>query len=558
MPNFLPRNTRSRILNRSQRSSVPAKILLVVFLVVVYLSLPTGTYTPPSSPSDPQIHNTLSDATLQELVEIYDQVRLDTLQQKGFDSAAAAEKLRAPIHLPDGSTNFDPDLNTYVGRLRRFVDDYFMNTPDPIHTGARNALKDLLRRAPPQSRPDHFPSTVWSTHPSGTEGLEEGFELWKRLLPLPLSKRLLKQIDYGEELEWLRPAKESEEWEVIVPDDDGLDRLMSEWTAEQVVRGVSREGKWQRLWGSFEKGVLRADFFRYMSMFVKGGIYSDSDTMPISHPYLWGIVAPSILSPDLESLSKRIKEACSLTSIGPAKRGLVSSNPHESLHTPPNSTVDDVLTSYIPPYYTRFRRTPISRVQSIPTTILNPEISIVVAIEWDSMIGRTPGMWRQWTWWRFKRSWPDCCFPRGLEMVQNLLVSKPFHPIMLDTLATIAEVVDSGQAKELGPLELTGPGPFTDAVLRYLLVQYGVTPSDLRALRGPVRVGDVLILQEEAWHAPDKAIRQLLCHVRSLGYDLLEKGQDPWLFGSGWKSWQSGGKKVSYHGLTGIWKGKGR
>ncbi|WWC94993.1 hypothetical protein V866_001845 [Kwoniella sp. B9012] len=558
MPNFLTRNTRSRILNRGQRSSLPAKILLIVFLVAVYLSLSFRTSRESSFLSDQKSHNSLSQATLAELVEIYDQVRSDTLQQKGFDSAADAEKLRAPIHLPDGSRNFDPDLTRYVERLRRFVDDYFTNTPEPIHTGARNALKDLLRRAPPQSRPKDLPATVWSTHPNGTEGLEEGFELWKKLLPLPLSRRLLKQIDYKEELEWLRPAREGEEWEVIVPDDDGLDQLMSEWTAEQVVKGVSREGKWQRLWGSLEKGVLRADFFRYMSMFVKGGIYSDSDTMPISHPYLWGIDAPSILNPDIEILSKRIKQASSFTSIGPVKRGSVPAYPHESLHNPPNSTNGDVQTSYLPPYYTRSRRAPIPQVQSIPATILNPEISIVVAIEWDSMIGRTPGMWRQWTWWRFKRSWPDCCFPRGLEMVQNLLVSKPFHPIMLDTLATIAEVVDSGQAKGLGPLELTGPGPFTDAVLRYLLVQYGVTPSDLRALRGPVKVGDVLILQEEAWHAPDKAIRQLLFHVRSLGYDLLEKGQDPWLFGSGWESWQSGGKKVSYHGLTGIWKGKGQ
>ncbi|OCF61405.1 hypothetical protein L486_01053 [Kwoniella mangroviensis CBS 10435] len=556
MLSFLPRNTRSRMLDRTQRSSAPAKTLLVIFVVIVYLSLPLGTYTPPSSLSDPQIHKTVSHATLAELVHIYDQARLDTLQQKGFHFAATAEKLRAPTHLPDGSTNFDPDLNRYVGRLCRFVEDYFKNTPEPIQTGARNALKDLLRRAPAKSRPNHFPATVWSTHPNGTDGVEEGFDLWKSLLPLPLSRRLLKEIGYKEDLEWLMPAKDGEKWEVIVPDDDGLDQLMSEWTSQQMARGVIGEGRWQRLWGSFEKGVLRADFFRYMSMFVKGGIYSDSDTMPISHPYLWGLGAPSILDSDIEILSRHIMQASSSTYNGPANRGSVSAYPQGGLHIPPNSTADDVLPSYVPPYYTRARRAPIPQIDRVPTTILNPEISIVVAVEWDSMIGRTLGMWRQWTWWRFKRSWPDCCFPRGLEMVQNLLVSKPFHPIMLDTLATIAGMVDGGQAKDLGPLELTGPGPFTDAVLRYLLVQYGVTPSDLRVLRGPVRVGDVLILQEEAWHAPDKAIRQLLSRVRSLGYDLLEKGQDPWLFGSGWENWQSGGKKVSYHGLTGIWKGK--
>jgi alpha 1,6-mannosyltransferase len=41
-------------------------------------------------------------------------------------------------------------------------------------------------------------------------------------------------------------------------------------------------------------------------------------------------------------------------------------------------------------------------------------------------------------------------------------------------------------------VDLSGSGPFTDAVLRYLLVRYGVTPSKLRGLNGPVRIGDVL------------------------------------------------------------------
>lgn len=58
-------------------------------------------------------------------------------------------------------------------------------------------------------------------------------------------------------------------------------------------------------------------------------------------------------------------------------------------------------------------------------------------------------------------------------MVQNLLVvsiwslclmcdptesfqSKPFHPIMMDTVATIAQLVEAGVYKELSPVSLLG------------------------------------------------------------------------------------------------------
>ncbi|WVR00080.1 hypothetical protein IAU59_007222 [Kwoniella sp. CBS 9459] len=549
---LIPRNL-SRLIS-------PAKLLLAFFIFVLYLYFPFHNAQAPSVLDDPESQDRLAKASLAELVDIYEQVRTGILDHQNYNSSAVARKLRAPVKLPDGSPNFDPALAKYVDRLRRFVNEYFRNTPNHVTAGARGALKDVIRRAPPQSRPDTFPAKVWSTHPAGSAGVEAGFDLWRTLLPLPLSPKLASELSPRQDLEWLQPARNGQPWEVIVTDDDGLDKWMSDWTSERISRGIQGEGKWSKLWGGLDRGVLRADLFRYVSMFVAGGIYSDSDTMPISHPYLWGLNAPSILHKDIESLIELINQALTGQQDPSVKDRL---NPRSSVSndtfTPHTHTVQQYTKrTYTPPYSRPLRRAPIVTLGEKPTTILNPEISIIVAIEWDSMIGRTLGMWKSWTWFRLTRSWPDCCFPRGLEMVQNLLVSKPFHPIMLDTLATISELVDSGVAKQLSPLDLTGPGPFSDAVFRYLLVQYGVTPDDLRALRGPVRVGDVLILQEEAWHAPEKAIRRLLSHVHSLGASMLggSSGRDPWLFGQGWDNWQSGGKKVAYHGLTGIWKGK--
>ncbi|WVR07558.1 hypothetical protein IAU60_004600 [Kwoniella sp. DSM 27419] len=539
------------------RFASPAKLLLLFFLLVLYLAFPFRTPNAPTFLSTPAAHDRLAQATLPDLVDIYEQVRLEVLQHKDYNGSATAEKLRAPLTLPDGSPNLDAALDNYVGRLRRFADDYFKNTPDHITAGVRGSLNDILQRIPPRSRPSRFPAKVWSTHPAGARGVQEGFDVWRKLLPLPLAPKLLREMRYSPEVDWMKVAKDGQPWEVIVTDDDGLDKWMSQWTGEKLGRGVKGQGRWSKLWASLDRGVLRADLFRYMSMLAAGGIWSDSDTMPISHPYLWGLRAPSILHPDLEGLITLIDRALPMT-VPNMKNRL---NPREVFdnYTPHNYTLDKRIgaSSYTPPYSPHIRRAPlsVSTEERLPS-ILDPGISIIVAIEWDSMIGRTLSMWKSWTWFRLQRSWPDCCFPRGLQMVQNLLVSKPFHPIMLDTLSTIAGLVDRGADKGLGPLELTGPGPFTDAVFRYLLVQYGVTPDDLRALPGPVRIGDVLILQEEALHAPEKAMVRLLKHIQKIGGNLLggASARDPWLYRSGYESWQTGGKKVAYHGLTGIWK----
>jgi alpha 1,6-mannosyltransferase len=39
---------------------------------------------------------------------------------------------------------------------------------------------------------------------------------------------------------------------------------------------------------------------------------------------------------------------------------------------------------------------------------------------------------------------------------------------------------------------VTGPAQFTDAVLRYLLVQYGVNPEQLVGMEDGALIGDVL------------------------------------------------------------------
>ncbi|WVQ77475.1 hypothetical protein IAR50_007161 [Cryptococcus sp. DSM 104548] len=534
------------------RLNTPAKLLLVLFALVFYSSFSFTASHPPSIFTNSEAQRQIENAPLSELVNLYEQVRGEILKAKRFNGTVCAESIKAPKTLPDGTGNFDPDTEVYLGRLRGFIDNYLQQAPAHIQIAARNTLKSLLKRESPKYRDGSFPAKVWATHPTGIKGVHLGFELWGKLLPFPLPPSLVNQITVDKDVDFLQPAKTGQDWDVEVPNDDGLDKLMSEWTGQKLQRGIPGEGKWSELWGGLEMGVLRADVFRYTSMLVAGGVYSDSDAMPISHPYLWGLHAPSILNPDLEILGEHIVK------YGGPKFPPNTRPPRVDARSLPQNN------SYIPPYPGIERRSPIYTISTPnPSTILNPQISMVVAIEWDSKIGRTLSMWRQWTWSRTLSTWSRATesskYPRSIEFVQNLLVAKPFHPIMLDTVATIAQLAETGELKTLSPLELTGPGPFTDAVFRYLLVQYGITPSDLRVLREPVRVGDILILQEEAWHAPFDAIKQLWEYVESLHLKLGTNRHgkfSPWLFGLGWKDWKSGGVKVAYHGLTGIWKDK--
>lgn len=100
---------------------------------------------------------------------------------------------------------------------------------------------------------------------------------------------------------------------------------------------------------------------------------------------------------------------------------------------------------YIPPYG--------SHRPAHTSSILNPEISIVVAIEWDRSIAWNPLKAMMWTPYRWQRAKSDG-YSRRIQFSQYVLLAKPYHPIFLDTLATIAELAE-GDASRLGAVRLT-------------------------------------------------------------------------------------------------------
>lgn len=131
------------------------------------------------------------------------------------------------------------------------------------------------------------------------------------------------------------------------------------------------------------------------------------------------------------------------------------------------------------------------------------------------------------------RDWRAETFARGLQIVQWTILSQKAHPILLDVIGHALRIAKSvREAEERGQsvhhpniLDWSGPGAFTDAVMQYLLVRYGVHPKDLSGLQRPKRFGDIVIMP-----------------IHSFRADASE----------GWQ----GDHRVVWHGFYGRWKEK--
>ena len=132
---------------------------------------------------------------------------------------------------------------------------------------------------------------------------------------------------------------------------------------------------------------------------------------------------------------------------------------------------------------------------------IEPTPALIVGIEQD--VNDRPD-WHQW-------------YPRPVGIVQWTIASSRGHPVMLDVLRRVSHAVnpvadinddDEPEAQESASrkleavVEKTGPGPFTDSVLRYLGAKYNATWPDLRNLPQEGRMfgdNDVLVLSVTAF-----------------------------------------------------------
>ncbi|ORY32116.1 hypothetical protein BCR39DRAFT_59383 [Naematelia encephala] len=395
------------------------------------------------------------------LAEVYEDERLSLLSNIGFnqDSEEAAVRTR-----PGG---LDPDFNAYITRLETFVDEWFGGSK---HYSYLNKMLDRLVHAqPPPMREQEFQKNIISFDKDGRAGVPDEFAYW--------DKRMAGQG-----------------WNVEVGDDESMEQWFNSATQEQAGReGIDGEvepefgfgdgvgaAKWRTLWDSLQRPVLKADLLRYLLMLVEGGLYTDSDTAPLSDINLWGTNAHHLTPPTLRVLQRAMRHLSKMPIPG------------SELESETDFDEDSAT----------------NPVDEVSLGIKNPRVALVVSVEYD--VGH-------------ERQDPRFGYTRDLQIVQWTFLAKPFHPVFLDVLETathdITQRHQSGKGEDSWQaiLDGTGPGPFTDAVLRYLLIQYGVAPSQLRGMEDGALIGDVLLLPlhafgsylggEEDWNAHDPSTR---------------------------------------------------
>ncbi|WWC72912.1 uncharacterized protein I206_106876 [Kwoniella pini CBS 10737] len=200
-------------------------------------------------------------------------------------------------------------------------------------------------------------------------------------------------------------------------------------------------------WDYMHRGVLKADFLRYLLPLIIGGVYSDVDTRPIRPIEEWGKNSIELLD-----LSKTDGEEWKL------------------------------------------------KISTNPAVIIGIDVDVHNKKGWENEWPRPLGIC-QWT----LSSSPN--HPIFLDAVRRVInstrVVENWENWRINEIEILKSKGENEKVEELksqhrdhamNVMEWTGPGLFTDAVVTFLLARYNVSWHRLRSLDHPLRIGDVLIL----------------------------------------------------------------
>lgn len=192
--------------------------------------------------------------------------------------------------------------------------------------------------------------------------------------------------------------------------------------------------------------VLKADIFRYTILLHKGGIYADVDTAAVKKFDDWGRDAMDMVRSSVHlPISSRIS--------------LIMKYPLICADILTHKPQTDQLIAQIP----RVIHGDISFTSSLSQSLPAPPPALIVAIEKSN-----------------DPAWRGKSMARGLQVVQWTIAAQPGHPVFLDVLNRIvARWLDEerrvlkgrsweGDDEDATVLDWTGPGPWSDAVVRYV------------------------------------------------------------------------------------------
>lgn len=336
-----------------------------------------------------------------------------------------------------------PDLADYRRRLEAFIE---VGLPAQLRHKAHEALDAHLGA---------YRASDSGAAPSGLGVDEDSRKIW-------MTDRDRSRLDSESVKSW---RNNPDGWKWNFMDDHDADFYVDTAVRSMTVDGetdvdLAQEGtpRIAAIWDALPKGILRSDMLRYLLMYLEGGVYTDVDTRLIRPISTWGRGTARLWNNGRDWLAADDDDEPSADSL------------------------------------------------SRPSVIVGVEADVGTRADWHD-------------WWA-----------RPIQIAQWTLSSTAFHPIYLDTLMQIARQTAAAydwqaqksvkqkallaagfteqayklrkaaltdEPDEMGPLGIihwTGPGVFTDSVLRYLALKHGVKWTDLRGMQTPLRVGDVTIL----------------------------------------------------------------
>lgn len=342
----------------SLRGLVPVSaIVLSLFYLFTWLSSTRSTTT----------------TTTRQILADAAQTRLNQLQAT-FDDHRFRNELGLKIDNDDG-------LNQYTRDLIQSYQTYFapQGTRDVRQDSVWKEIHDLLsvRTYRP---PSDLPKRIITT--SKEPVFPDQFETWATINP---------------------------GWDVIYSGDDAIDakiklalKPFSTWdTTTTSARNASDPGRVRNsLLEAINHyhGVLKADIFRYLAMFLDGGVYTDVDTACVRPLDSWpGLVSrdekiKSVMDPLLHSMPTLL-QLCSGDST---------------------TDVQVIVGSHDPP-------------------------RLVIALEHDQ--------------WAQSNDWRQMGHSRGMQFVQWTLLSRPHHPVFLDVLGRVFKTIQTAEHVAAGKHE---------------------------------------------------------------------------------------------------------
>ncbi|ORY33027.1 hypothetical protein BCR39DRAFT_520802 [Naematelia encephala] len=245
-------------------------------------------------------------------------------------------------------------------------------------------------------------------------------------------------------------AAESDEWKKMNAVDGWRLNFLDDQAAEEWVYEVFRGSNVLWAWKNLHRGVLKADFLRYLLPLIVGGVYSDVDTRPIRPIEQWGTLRVETL--DLSEID--------------------------------GSTWRELYPTH-------------------PAVMVAVDVDVHAHPTWSEGWPRPLGICQ----WTLAAAPAHPIFIDAARRVVNN--TKEVMDWEADKAAAIRHLEEErpegwedevqemqkwGRERIMNVMEWTGPGLFTDSVLSFLLARYQVTWHRLRGLDHPLRIGDVLIL----------------------------------------------------------------